>query len=162
MNPRPIAAGPVCLKPVTDVYRKDVLSIDVSPDQARFVATNAESLREARTDEEARPRAVIAGGRVVGFLMYSMAPDEPEAIVYRLMIDRRDQGKGYGMAAMRAVLGEIAALGHVRCVKICYDPENAAARRLYGKLGFAETGLDEDGEMIAELRLGADRTCGPR
>lgn len=156
MTDRTACAGSVRLEPVTARNRSSVLALEVTPEQARFLATNAESLAEARTDGEARPRAILSGDKVVGFLMYD-ASDDDEALVYRFMIDRRWQGKGYGGAALRAVLDEIGALGTVRVVAICYDPENEGARRLYARTGFVEKGLDEDGEMIAELDLGARR-----
>ncbi|TPN43713.1 GNAT family N-acetyltransferase [Mesorhizobium sp. B1-1-9] len=143
------------LVPVTRANRALVTSLRLAPEQIDFVAGNADSLDEARSDRDARPRAVIAGDRVVGFLMYEAPRDDDEARIYRFMIDRSSQGKGYGKAALREVLGEIRGLGHVRHVSICYEPENEAARRLYRAAGFVEEGLDEDGEMIAELVLPA-------
>ena len=56
-----------------------------------------------------------------------------EALIYRFMIDRREQGRGYGRAALTALLDEIRALGHVRDVLVGYMPENEGARRLYGR-----------------------------
>ncbi|RAZ90312.1 GNAT family N-acetyltransferase [Mesorhizobium hawassense] len=145
---------PVALEPVGKGNRAAVLALELLPEQQGFVASNAESLAEARQDDEAIARAVVAGGRVVGFLMYSAPEDDGEAIIYRFMIDRREQGRGLGRAAVAKVLGEIAKLGHIRRVLICYEPENEAARRLYAGFGFVEQGLDEDGEMIAVLELG--------
>ena len=152
-----VAAGmgdqPVALEPVGKGNRAAILALELSPGQQDFVASNAESLAEARQDDEAIPRAVVAAGRVVGFLMYSAPDDDDEAIIYRLMIDRREQGKGLGRAAVAKTLEEIASLGHVRRVSICYELENEGARRLYASFGFVEQGLDEDGEMIAMLEL---------
>lgn len=143
------------LVPVTRANRTLVASLQLAPEQIEFVAGNADSLDEARSDRDARPRAVMAGDRVVGFLMYEAPRDDDEARIYRFMIDRSSQGKGYGKAALREVLDEIRGLGHVRHVSICYEPENEAARQLYRTAGFVEEGLDEDGEMIAELVLPA-------
>jgi diamine N-acetyltransferase len=145
---------PVALEPVGKGNRAAVLALELAPEQQGFVASNADSLAEARRDDEAIPRAVVAAGRVVGFLMYSAPDDDDEAIIYRFMIDRREQGKGLGRAAIAKALEEIARLGHVRRVSICYELENEAARRLYAGFGFVEQGLDEDGEMIAVLELG--------
>ncbi len=69
------------------------------------------------------------------------------------MIDCRHQGRGYGRAALSALLEEIGALGHVRDVLVCYMPENEGARRLYQSAGFVDEGEDADGEMIARLRF---------
>ncbi|MDG4878523.1 GNAT family N-acetyltransferase [Mesorhizobium sp. WSM4935] len=145
---------PVALEPVGKGNRAAVLALELAPEQQGFVASNTDSLAEARRDGEAIPRAVVAAGRVVGFLMYSAPDDDDEAIIYRLMIDRREQGKGLGRAAIAKALEEIARLGHVCRVSICYELENEAARRLYAGFGFVERGLDEDGEMIALLELG--------
>jgi len=144
------------LAPVTEANRALVTSLELAPEQMDFVASNADSLREARSDRDARPRVIMAGDRIVGFLMYDAPWDDDEARIYRFMIDRASQGQGYGKAALREVLDEISRLGHIRHVSICYEPENEAARRLYGAAGFVEEGLDEDGEMIADLALATD------
>ena len=144
---------PVTLEPVGKGNRAAVLALELLPDQQGFVASNAESLAEARRDDEAIARAVVAAGRIVGFLMYSAPDDDDEAIIYRFMIDRREQGKGLGRAAVGVALEEIRRLEHIRRVSICYEPENEAARRLYASFGFVEQGLDEDDEMIAVLEL---------
>lgn len=141
--------------PVTPANRALVTALQLAPDQVDFVASNADSLREARSDRDARPRVIMAGDNVVGFLMYEAPRDDDEARIYRFMIDRAWQGRGYGKAALREVLGEIRELGHIRHVSICYEPENEAARQLYRAAGFVEQGLDEDGEMIADLALAA-------
>ncbi len=140
----------VRLVPVTPENSVAVAALELAPDQTELVASNAESLEEALTDPDARPRAIMAGETLVGFLMYD-AGDADEAQIYRFMIDRRHQGRGYGKAALKAALTEIRALGPARRVAICYEPENEAARRLYAAAGFVEDGLDEDGEMIAHL-----------
>jgi diamine N-acetyltransferase len=142
--------------PLTETNRALVTALQLAPEQMDFVASNADSLREAASDEDARPRVVLAGDRVVGFLMYEAPGDDDEARIYRFMIDRASQGRGYGKAALREVLVEIRSLGHIRHVSICYEPQNEAARQLYRTAGFVEQGLDEDGEMIADLVLSTD------
>lgn len=136
---------------VTGANRALVAALQLAPDQMDFVVSNAESLDEAETDADAKPRVVMAGDRVVGFLMYEA--DDDEARINRFMIDRAHQGRGYGKAALREVLDEIMGLGHISHVSICYEPGNEAARHLYRAAGFVEEGLDEDGEMIADLAL---------
>lgn len=142
----------VVLEPVSDRNRRAILALELLPGQQNFVASNADSLEEAGEDGDAVPRAIVADGRVVGFLMYDASNDD-EANIYRFMIDRREQGRGLGRAGIAAALGEIAGLAHVRKVLICYEPANTAAKQLYASFGFVEQGLDEDGEMIAELDL---------
>ena len=55
--------------------------------------------------------------------------------------------------ALEQAIEEIKQDRHVNRITICYVPENPVTKRLYGSLGFEEVGLDEDGEMIAELAI---------
>jgi diamine N-acetyltransferase len=143
--------------PVTADNRAAVIGLALAPGQEDFLAGNAESLREARRDTDARPRAVVAGERVVGFLMYEAPDDDDEALIYRFMIDHNAQGRGYGRAALQALLEEIRAIARVRSVSVCYMPDNDGARHLYQSAGFVAEGLDEDGEMLARLALRGKR-----
>jgi diamine N-acetyltransferase len=138
---------------VTQDNRAAVEALAVTDEQQRFVATNAASLVEADHDRDALPRAILSGERLVGFLMYD-ASDAADIRIYRFMIDRAFQGQGFGKAALGAVLEEIAQRhdGAGR-VSIVYEPDNEAARRLYGAAGFVEEGLDQDAEMVAALHL---------
>lgn len=152
--------GGVVVEPVRAADRAALEALSTAEGQADWVATNAESLAEAEHDPDARPRAIRAGDRLVGFLMYEAPAASDTAKIYRFMIDRAAQGQGFGRRALVAILAEISGLAHVRRVEICYMPDNEAARRLYGSAGFVETGLDEDGEQIAVLELvrtGSDR-----
>jgi len=144
------------LRPVTAENRQAVADLELGPDQQDLVASNAESLAEARSDPDARPRAIYAGERLIGFLMYDpgRADDDPrEALIYRFMIDRRYQGEGYGRAALATALDEIRATPKVSKIFISYMPDNPVAKPFYASFGFREVGTDEDGEMIAEMAL---------
>ena len=144
------------LRDVTADNRQAVVRLALDPEQENLVASNAESLDEARSDPDARPRAVYAAERVVGFLMYDAGrPDDNprEALIYRFMIDRTHQGKGYGRAALGSALDEIRAIPKLSKISISYMPDNPVAKRFYASFGFVEVGADEDGEMIAELAL---------
>mgnify|MGYP000302980369 CR=1 FL=1 len=152
--------GTVRLVPVNETNSAAIAALTLFPGQENLVASNAESLEEASTDPDARPRGVMLGDSLVGFLMYETPDDDGDARLYRLMIDHHFQGRGLGREALDAALQEISALPQVRQISICYEPENTPARTLYASAGFVEQGLDEDGEMIAILKL--DRTALPR
>ncbi|RUU77769.1 GNAT family N-acetyltransferase, partial [Mesorhizobium sp. M7A.T.Ca.TU.009.01.3.1] len=77
--------GDIRLVAVTEANRALVTALELAPEQRDFVAGNADSLEEAGTDEDARPRVVMAGTRVVGFLMYEAPEDDDEARIYRFM-----------------------------------------------------------------------------
>jgi diamine N-acetyltransferase len=144
------------LRDVTAENRKAVAALELAPGQEDLVASNAYSLREARRDPDSRPRAIYAGDRLVGFLMYEIIRrrnKRHEVSIYRFMIDRRHQGKGYGRAALARALDEIRAIPNVVKVSIGYMPDNPVAGPFYASFGFVEVGRDRDGEVIAELDL---------
>lgn len=136
---------------VTDAIRSRVAALELAEGQQDLVACNQDSLLEADEDPDARPRAILIDADLVGFLMYDATSEPATAQLYRLMIDRRYQGRGYGFAALQTFLAEIRSITAIKQVSICYEPGNFAARQLYAKAGFVEQGIDADGEMIAIL-----------
>ena len=139
------------LKEVTAKNWRAVARLELSPDQSDLVADNLYSIAESKFDPDARPRAVYAGDKPVGFLMYDAS--DGEALIYRFMIDRRHQCKGYGRAAVILAIAEIEGLSNVRKVSVSYMPDNKVAEAFFASLGFKGKGPDEDGEMMAELTL---------
>ena len=71
----------------------------------------------------------------------------------RLMVDENHQGKGYGKFGMEKVLEIFRADEKIQNAIITYVPENDAARKLYARYGFVETGDLLDDETVAVLRL---------
>jgi diamine N-acetyltransferase len=143
----------VKLNEVTAKNWQAVADLVLDADQEKLVASNLYSIAESHFDPDARPRAVQAGKRVVGFLMYDVdrSGKAPRVSIYRFMIDRKHQGKGYGRAALLEALKEIRAIPGIKKVSIRYMPENPLAQRFYSRFGFVEVGRDSDGEVVAEL-----------
>jgi diamine N-acetyltransferase len=144
------------LKEVAADNWQAVADLELDAAQRDLVADNVYSLAESKFDADARPRAIYAGRRVVGFLMYDVVKGkgrERRASIYRFMVDRRHQGKGYGRAALAAALEEIRVIPRLRRIDIRYMAENAVARAFYGSFGFVEVGRDGDGEVVARLRV---------
>jgi diamine N-acetyltransferase len=145
----------VRLKKVTADNWEAVVELELDTDQQDLVASNLYSVAESQFDPDARPRAVYAGRRAVGFLMYDVQSrgKSREASIYRFMIDRKHQGRGYGRAALGEALKEISAIPRIKRVSIRYMPNNPVAKPFYASFGFREVGRDRDGEVIAELKL---------
>lgn len=132
-----------------------VCDLKLTADQKGFIASNLYSIAESRFNRHARPMAIYAGKKVVGFLMYESMHDDAapdDYSIYRFMIDKKRQGKGYGRVALKLLIKEIQSSERWRNLFICYEPENIVAAKLYKSVGFIETGLDDDGEMIAVIR----------
>jgi diamine N-acetyltransferase len=68
------------------------------------VASNLYSLAESKFQSNMKPLAIYHDEVMVGFLMYGIDPDDDNYWVYRLMVDREFQRKGYGKGAMKLLL----------------------------------------------------------
>jgi len=154
------------LEPVNENNRDAVLALSVREDQP-FVATNAVSLRQAdETNAEApgvaRPFGIYADGRLVGFCQFAFDPeadDEDDRYwLWRFMIDRSEQGRGYGQAALREIIRYFRDNGADR-LYLSTEPENELGMHIYRKAGFRETGIVSDGESVMMRMLkGPNRT----
>ena len=132
-----------------------VLDLSVSAEQKSFVASNQYSLAQAYAQPECVPLALYAENRPVGFAMYGLDEDDHQYWIYRLMIDQRFQGVGYGREAMHLLIDRIRGLSdeeHNR-VYISFEPENEIAKSLYVNLGFLPDGRVLYGEVVYVLAL---------
>jgi diamine N-acetyltransferase len=148
----------ITLRELTRETWEECVDLEVAEHQRDFVSSNLVSLAEAQFYPGTVCRAVYDDEVMVGFVMYGpdaeYAPGEPGAYAFvRLMIDRRHQGKGYGRAAIAAVIEAIRNLPESRVLYTSYVPENTHAGHLYESMGFRQTGRLLDGETIVALRL---------
>ena len=143
------------LEAVNDRNREAVLALSVREDQP-FVAPNDVSLRqadEANAEQPgvARPFAIYADEKLVGFCMFAFDPEEKDPAyrywLWRFMIDKSEQDKGYGQAALQEIIRYFKENGADR-LYLSTEPENARGLHLYHKAGFRETGVIEGDEAV--------------
>lgn len=128
------------------------ISLKVREDQVKFVASNAVSLAQLNFLENFHAKGIYYGEDMVGFTLYGIDEDDHEYWIYRMMIDQKHQGKGYGKEAVRLVIEEIRTMKepHHQTISLSYEPKNEHAKRIYGKMGFREIdGFLIDGEQVA-------------
>ncbi|MBQ6551088.1 MAG: GNAT family N-acetyltransferase [Lachnospiraceae bacterium] len=153
------------LVPVNDEIKEAVLALDVREDQP-FVAPNWYSLKEANEANEehpgyARPFGIYADDRLVGFCMFSFAPEaeieEERYWLWRFMIDKNEQDKGYGQAALQEIIRYFKENGADR-LYLSTEPENERGLHIYHKAGFRETGaIDGDEVVLMRMLKGPNR-----
>ena len=75
--------------------------------------------------------------------------------LWRLMIDKKYQQKGYGRKAIELALEFIKTFpcGRAEYCWLSYEPDNKVAKALYESFGFIETGDMDGEEIIAALKL---------
>lgn len=144
----------VVLRKIDPYNFAQILRLSVTREQEDFVASNAFSLAQAYACPECRPLALYEGMRPVGFCMYALDADEGEYWIYRLMVDKNHQRKGYGRQGLSLLLDRIRQEANgKRVVYISFHPQNTAARTLYERAGFQPDGRMVDGETVYRLAL---------
>lgn len=133
----------------------EVIGLSVAPEQAGYVATNVHSLAQCyiyRENGDVFPMAVMDGEKTVGFLLLEKDYEERYYLVWRMMVDAKEQGKGYGEAILRKVLRLAKEDPAIDTVKADYVKGNEGIAHLLAKLGFVKTG-EEEREILNEYRL---------
>ena len=147
----------------------EILKLEIFDNQKSFVATNNISIIEAYL-------AIIENDHVftfgiynddvpVGFLMigFDVNADDADAPkiaegnynIWRLMIDKTFQGKGFGKKAIELALEFINTFpcGTAKYCWLSYENDNYVARQLYQSVGFVETDEKDGEEIVAILKL---------
>ena len=148
----------VTLRPVTRQEFSAVVAMAVAPGQEGFVASNLRSLAQSAVEPEWTPLVIAAGEageELVGFAMFGHDEASDQWWIIRFMIDAAQQGRGYGKAALRALLDLMVTRHGCRQIYLGYEPDNVIAAQLYARAGFVPTGEIEDGEIVARLDLAA-------
>ena len=135
--------APIELHEITAATVRAVCTLEVAEEQRGHVAPVAVSIAQAHFEPRACFRAVYAEGEPVGFILWR-ADDQPgTAYLWRFMIDRRHQGKGYGRSALKEVFGMLKARGITTL-------STSVVRGKHGPLGFyLSTGFIEANEITS-------------
>ena len=159
-----------------------VLKLRVTKEQEDFVATNRTSLIQAfLASSDGTPVYAFAiknGKTTIGFMQLMYDNDwtgyeredwlssgtfkqyegKQYYYIWRFMIDKRFQKRGYGREAFKQTLDFIKTFpsGKAEYVALSYEPSNEVGKKLYASFGFEEHFLEylhEDDEVTALLKL---------
>jgi diamine N-acetyltransferase len=147
------SADAVELREITADTVRAVCDLEVGPGQDRFVAPNAVSIAQAHFSDKAWFRAVYAGDTLVGFIMLYEDTETPEYFLWRLMVDHRYQGRGYGKRAVELLVERVRGLPGATRLLTSYVPGDGSPMGLYHALGFVDTGEIDHGEHVTALEL---------
>jgi len=118
----------------TDDMFEECLELKVKEDQQAHCANNEYSLAEAWLNYSTyRPFCIYNDETMVGFVMLDYAEAEKECGIWRIMIDEKYQGRGYGKAAMKVVLEYIKENPKFEDIFLHVKPDNTIAIKLYEK-----------------------------
>lgn len=147
---------PVTLEQVNASNFINCFHLELAPEQEHFVSHPIRSLAQAYVyRDQCTPFAIVHETAIVGYVMVIYDDEEETYNIWHLMVDRRQQGKGYGKAAMNACLDYIRQkpFGESHTVLLTCHKDNFIALRLYEQLGFVPTGNVEEDELELALSL---------
>ena len=129
-------------KEITKENLTSIMRLTVHEHQKDQVATNAISIAQAHYDNTAWFRGIFKDDEPVGFVMLEFDDKEKEYGVWRFMIDKNHQGKGYGRASMELIKKVIKEkVPGITEFQLSYVPkEDGGADEFYKKVGFEDTG----------------------
>lgn len=164
-----------------DNYYKTI-KLRTTKEQRNYVASNKASLIHAFIElSHGAPVyafAIMNGKTIVGFIQliyskdwtgyeredwltsdtYKQYEGKPYYDIWRFMIDKKYQRRGYGKEALKQALDFIKTFpaGKAEYVLLSYEPSNEVGRKLYASFGFKEVFteyLHDDDEVYAMLKL---------
>lgn len=150
---------------VTDEDRAAVSTVQSGPGQEQFVASVEQSFADAVEHPEACARywAVYDGDEAVGFAMISdnipretLDADPTLAgpyFLWRLLIDRRHQRRGYGTATLDAVVAYVRGRPGGDTLLTSAGHGEGSPQPFYEGYGFVPTGEIMEDEVVLRLDL---------
>ena len=131
------------LKLVDETTFDQVIDLSLAEQDKRCVASNVYSLAQAwllREKNQVFPHAIISRDRVVGFLLLTKDIEKKEYYVWRLMIDKDYQHRGYGKEAIRLVIQMAKADAACHSLRVAYVMGNHRMRGILDSLQFESSG----------------------
>ena len=144
---------------IDETNKNAVELLEVHDNQKHYIASNKRSLETAESEEYckiARPFAIYADEKLIGFTMFAFEIDSSDPNdrywLWRFMIDKNHQGKGYGKAALEKIIDYFKSHSADH-ILLSTEEVNKTALSLYHKYHFAETGEMNDDEIVLRLNL---------
>ncbi|WP_411844200.1 GNAT family N-acetyltransferase [Salinicoccus sp. HZC-1] len=125
--------------------------------QQKFVAPNVRSLAECylyRNDNDVFPYAVEANNKIVGFILIDIDEEKREFMVWRMMIDKNHQRRGYGRQTVEEAIRMASNSGKYDTLIADYVKGNERMGMLLRGLGFMDYNFDkENNEYVLHYDL---------
>lgn len=144
----------VKLETINEELFYKVIKMKLAPEQDKFVAENLYSLAQTWLYyEDTKPFAIMNDDTPVGFVLLDWQENERTLGVWRIMVDIEHQKKGYGRAALQAIIEMAKAENKFDMIHIDYIEGNDVAKNLYLSIGFKDTGILEGNQHVLKMYL---------
>jgi diamine N-acetyltransferase len=158
---------------VTEDDDEAVMGLRRGPGRDRYIGRMVSHYEDAARSPEACPRMWSVhdaeGGQLVGFVMISdgipreVLDADPDIVgpyfLWRLLIDVRHQGRGYGAATIDAIVDYLRTRPGAEALYVSSVEGENTPMTFYQHYGFVLTDRVADGEQVLRLELAP--TGGP-
>ena len=127
------------LREITSKNLKSIIDLNVKEDQKDYVALNSVSIAQGHYSKSAWFKGIFNDDRPVGFVMLDLIEEENKCFLWRFMIDREYQGKGFGKIALTQVIDFVRSLNLYTYIATSYVPAENGAGGFYKNFGFIES-----------------------
>ena len=127
------------LREITSKNLKSIINLNVKEDQKDYVALNSVSIAQGHYSKSAWFKGIFNDDRPVGFVMLDLIEEENKCFLWRFMIDRKYQGKGFGKIALTQVIDFVRSLNLYTYIATSYVPAENGAGGFYKNFGFIES-----------------------
>ena len=127
------------LREITSKNLKSIIDLNVKEEQKDYVALNSVSIAQGHYSKSAWFKGIFYDDRPVGFVMLDLIEEENKCFLWRFMIDREYQGKGFGKIALTQVIDFVRSLNLYTYIATSYVPAENSAGGFYKNFGFIES-----------------------
>lgn len=142
------------LREITKSNLEQVLALSVYENQNNFVSTTAHSLAQAWAYRDtAFPFAIYSDDILIGFVMLGYYEAKNQYTLWKFLIDKQHQNKGYGRQALILAIKYLIDTFNVNEIYTGVAFGNETAKHLYYSVGFRETGEADDFQLEMKLEI---------
>ena len=134
----------------------DAFNLKLEEEQELFVSHPIRSLAQAYVYyKQCTPFGIYDGDKIVGYVMVIYDYDIPEYDIWHMMIDKSEQGKGYGKIALQKVIDYIREkpFGNSDRIALPCNKRTQVALTIYKEAGFEPTGNSDGDEIELAIQL---------
>ena len=148
------------LRDITEKNLKSIIDLNVTKHQKDQVAPNSVSIAQSHYSKSAWFKGIFYDDIAVGFVMLDLIKEENKCFLWRFMIDKKYQGKGFGKIALTQVIDYVKSFKVFKEIKTSYVPTEYGAEGFYKNFGFVESedikkefGLESSDEIVMKYSL---------
>ena len=148
------------LREITETNLISIIDLDVSENQNDLVAPNAVSIAQGHYSKSAWFKGIFNDDVAIGFVMLDLITEENKCFLWRFMIDKKYQGKGYGKIALTQVIEYVKSFKVFDNIGTSYVATDNSAEGFYKNFGFIESeeiikqfGLEDSDEIGMKYSL---------